>query len=1331
MSKSLRIRLHSPDPQEKEVALDELILNPDLAYMGDLEVLLKDNQNHIRLKAIEALAGLENIASLDALQNALFDTDQNVIQQAEIGILRLGEAALDSFIPWLEHPDWPHRQAALNLLSHSQNTQLSEAVLPLIKDSIWEIRASAYPLVARTAHYFHELKIALSLEQHPQAREALLLSMGEINSPESIQFLLNLFLDPMCSEAIQVLASALNHAGERIHKDLLESGIWSPNPEVRASSAALLAQTAYPLLENELIPLLNDKHLYVRQTAAYAIYQVHPEQGFWEFLAGLYNENENIFLMALEELIQFPDPRTGPQLLIALNEYLETDRCIPIIKALGEMNDLGAAPALVELLDILPSLESQLALIEALGSLKAWRAYGPLLKRLSHPERSMREAVTQALISISPEETLWPEILSLETNHSPKALECISFLATHTETRNYLAFLVTELGDGEIVAAIIQKLNEIRVPFLGALIDNWIRLHGNAEDRAAAPVLKAISTLELTPVRIELLKQWLCSRTESIRKEAAHLLLPIATEIRADLEAFLQHEVWFVRQAALLALQNILDKEMLQALKTCLKDKDRDVRITAIQHMGRMNSEVSQTPLLDALENGYREIRAAAARSLGLLPEAPDILEALENSLIEDEAAEVRIAAAEGLVRKKHPDALELVEDALKHEDDDEALAYFFLIIESLDKTRLKKYLPAALNPEHELYCTQALQYLLTEPIELLPYERDLQNCLESQHSFIRNAALKLLLKLQPDKATDWLDATDVEFQIAALETLTLQAKDRGILLQLSQSESAELRQMTYQKILSCPDLHDLYLEFLLHETQESLQQMLLELLSQCHVEIALNGFRWVVLDTNNLSAKIKKTTIWALTQFFNEGGQDILKDCLQQQNLELREETFNTLSLMGLEALPLLTELAENWDSTLRLQSIRTLGQLGSDTLPFLTELWESAEMAIQIAILESIKKIKSAAALPLIQKAVHSKQENVRIHAMECLNLLEDLAFPLLIELVKDSDERLRYDASWILAQLEQEKSYWYHIQGINSQLASRRAQALLALHQEDDTDWQKYSQHLLFDPDYFIRQLYCETQFQDTSYGLKILLRGIRAEVQPVKIAALLSLIRDFPADAYQNEIMMLWDSSPIIFKEALLRAYAELKMPGQALLGLDDDSLLLRYTALCMIGHFQLASAEARIKDIFYHDVHWKLRSIAVWALGRLKTLTLEDFERGLSDPHRSVKIQSVLSLGEHPLPGATESLIALLSEVEYQDIELVENCLRALSYSHHEKALPQLMEILKNHSDDQVKKKILFCIQAMNTEKSLEYLQDLVNYEEELLADLASSLVTEL
>lgn len=1328
-SPSQRRSLRDSNASVRADAVLELIFAPDPELLPELLNLTEDPDTDVRRTTMQALGALNSVDALQGLRQSLLDPIPEVAEAAQAALIKSGQQALELLSEWLQYPEWPQRVAALRALADLSPAH--ELIAPLVLDSIWEVRAESYLTLShlKSSDAVQLLLKVLQMEQHPQAREALFIALGQTHDLTAFKILTKHFLDPVSQESYETLASALLNYGQALHAPLLSSGIWSPIPTVRMLSAALLANSACPNLVQQLSPLLLDPQAQVRQTVAYAMYESDHSQTIWQFVADLYHSDDHIFEGAVLELLAYPGAGAGERLLEALDITASTWRSSQIIRALGELKYEAAIHVLVEYLETSHEADVIEALIWSLGQLKAWRAWHLLQRLLGHEQKAIRQLACEALIQVDPETSCWQELPQIQNLNDERLAKVLAHLASYTDTWNWFEYKLLFSADAVFRGAILAAVHYFPSSLFQKTLSQYLERYPRPEKETLDALLSLLDRSGINESIARSLLSWLEEREAEVRSRVVRLLKPWSSQLKHELIAAASHEIWFIRQAALEVLMGNLDPDVLQLVRQALRDRDRDVRITAIHLLSRYPSSDIVPELIDALENGFREVRAAAAQALGAYLEK-DTQAALVLALVEDESAEVRTAAAESLGRATHRQEA-ICENLIEAFEDDDALEVQLSSLKSLyqlDEKVARPYVLQAFKDDDPTMLALALQLWSQSQWPIDPIIKQLKQLIHSEHAVLQSGALRLLLPGEPELVDQWLKSDQEALKIACMQHMQKEQIEKHqitLVLQLS-DPSPQIRQQTLKTIFQVPVLRSVLANHARGEEDPSVLQVLIELIANLPMEESLPVYQEIL---ERPSPRLHTSVIWALGPMLALGGGSILQSLLPNSGPELRTQIFQVLSHAGIGALSILHDLSDHWDRDLVLRAIRAMGQMGLDAVPLLEEIWEREELSQQLAVLEACAQIKRPETQSMLLKAARSSHDNLRAYAIEALLTLGPSVQTGLLKLLSDPDARIRFDAAYILSVTEPEQPIWRHLRGISSSLASVRLKNLIALQQHPSEQWLSYSGHLRRDPFYVVRAQFCQTSSDETAFR-RWLIRCLQTEVLPVCEQAVLAIVRSPEPDTPMH-LMNTWIKSPASLREVLLTGLASLGLVGQAMQGLEDISAHVRITAACIAGRAKLETAFYRLVQILHYDNHWEVRAACAWALGQYQQEEALPFLEDVlqNETHPAVLHQSILAIAQIGSVAAGMMLVNLLERQNW-DVFLREETLFAVSKLRLEAAVPLIINKLGSEDDFQIRKQYLDTLGLIANAEALGYLRELAAYESDTLSLHAKRLLVE-
>jgi len=385
----------------------------------------------------------------------------------------------------------------------------------------------------------------------------------------------------------------------------------------------------------------------------------------------------------------------------ALGRRLSEDRTWQVREAAARvLGDLGevAFPGMDRLIRSLADQTRHVrhAAAEAVGKIRVTpQMVEPLVAQLSNPDKEVREAVVDALVSIG-QAAVNPLIQQLASSNMTVCLAAIQALVgIGPEASSAAAALVTTLGDEETIRrAAIHALTRIGRGAVGPLVaalgseDEQVRLSvlevlgsiGREIKPEMGPILfvraledessriRLAATRALGQVRgIPALVQ-LGDEQEWVRRDAARVLRGETFDqaVEPILAALRDDDNVVCREIARL-LGQVKDVRAVEPLIAVLKVSNPGVRCTAAEALGQLGDERAVEPLIAALGDSDSGVRVAAAQALGQLGDE----RAVEPLIValEDCDASVGVAAAQALGQLGDKRAVEPLIVALEDSD--------------------------------------------------------------------------------------------------------------------------------------------------------------------------------------------------------------------------------------------------------------------------------------------------------------------------------------------------------------------------------------------------------------------------------------------------------------------------------------------------------------------------------------------------------------------------------------------------------------------------------------------------------------------------------------
>ncbi|HWR97980.1 MAG TPA: HEAT repeat domain-containing protein [Candidatus Methanoperedens sp.] len=435
-----------------------------------------------------------------------------------------------------------------------------------------------------------------------------------------------------------------------------------------------------------LAPLVGDRDADLRKFVVDTLGGIEAAEATTLLRVALDDVDENVAAAAAEHLGRRRDEAAAP----ALRRRLAERRgwlSFACLRALGEIGDAAAAPAIVALLGE-PGLRP--AALEALGRLGGAEAVIPLLDALFSGQRALRAVALSAAHRL------------LGRLGSGAAASTFAAGVRARADAAFFAFLHESLRhhDSQVRTAAISLLGCAPGKPAAAMAIEVLADAPEAEQAALADILAALPEGELQPlvpalgapspaVRLRLAEVFgrrehagavpallglLSDRTGHVRAAAATALGRIGDPVAAaPLVALLRDPFPDVREAGMAAIvamggRNPALRELILALiAPHFAAAEEELAAAAVRIAGRLGDHTQIGRIALALRDDRGGVRRAAVEALGALG-GSEAVEALRAALTDEDVA-VRREAVARLGGTREPEALELLLPMLGDED--------------------------------------------------------------------------------------------------------------------------------------------------------------------------------------------------------------------------------------------------------------------------------------------------------------------------------------------------------------------------------------------------------------------------------------------------------------------------------------------------------------------------------------------------------------------------------------------------------------------------------------------------------------------------------------
>jgi len=377
-------------------------------------------------------------------------------------------------------------------------------------------------------------------------------------------------------------------------KDIANAKVLVPllkdsDPEIRAQAAKWIGDVRYKEAAEELIPLLKDDNSRARFFAAEALGRIAYEPAINPIIGLLESNNEeDAFIRHAGSLALARIGKAEP--IISLSNHSSRAVRIAAVVALRRMTNPGIAVFLKDedefiVTEAARGINDDLSIEQALPALgEVLGDNGEVLNKNRFTTEALLRRAISANLRVGTERAMQNLIDYAALESAPIAMrsEAIAALSTWAKPS------VLDRVDGRYRGEVKRDL----APAQAKSADVLIRLLSNKEVALRLSAAKAIGKLK-------------------IGKASAQLFTKLKSDPKPE-----------VRAEALIALARIGDKQIGEAIKQALSDKEKSVRVTGLDLLPKMNisKEVMVALLTEVINTRTPEEKQAAITTLGGLP---------------------------------------------------------------------------------------------------------------------------------------------------------------------------------------------------------------------------------------------------------------------------------------------------------------------------------------------------------------------------------------------------------------------------------------------------------------------------------------------------------------------------------------------------------------------------------------------------------------------------------------------------------------------------------------------------------------------------------------
>ncbi len=808
-------------------------------------------------------------------------------------------------------------------------------------------------------------------------------------------------------------------------------------------------------------------------------------------------------------------------------------------------------------------------------------------------------------------------------------------------------------------------------------------------------------------------------------KSAVKLLLPL-----------LQDANWFVKTAALESLSLIDDKSVAPEIEKLLHSDDPFLKAQAAEALGRLKYDPATNSLVEALQDGEANVKRSVAAALGEL-KAAKANESLQN-LLTDQDASVRKAAAialskiggtgakslistaaksadgsdweyaASLYRLGNPDELNRVVGALQSPYADTRNQAFLTLLDFADSRSLKPLLAYAKSPPDTANrngeTPLALKFALAKALANFKGDETpgaLSEFLNDEASQIRLVAI--------DSMTRWASANaneDRKFDLLnALINRLKKEKSAQILTAINQSLATFDKNKSEDLLLSATEANGKLSENIVKAlaaigvTPETVASRLstgdantkivaAEQLIKFGDPKALEPLIAAITSTSDLSVRIKSAevlgkardrraveplivissakepelrvaAIKALGLIGDPQATDALFAAANDSNEPVHKASIEALALLGISVERLAADLANpNWQT--RVAGLSTMSKLGdAKAVPVVINVLKDSDARVRAEAAQVLGVLRDKRAVDPLMNLLNDPSVEVRIQATTALGYLRDnRALAVLTALLNDKDSRVSLAAAESLARMQDPKATQVLLNSLTSQDWRTRSRAAQVLAR-------------------------VATEGGGSTAYVEPLTEALRDKDPLVRYHAAEGLTA-MGAKAVPSLINLMWSTKDNERARAA-RLLARIGKPSvDPLIAMLIDRETSNDSKIVAINTLGIIADERAVKPLamLLRDQNSTIRQHAAFALGMLGKPAAEQILEMANSSTTATREGAVEALGGIKTPAAIDKLIASLND---SSPTVRTAAVRALGETGSERAVRPLIDVLKDEN----------------------------------------------
>jgi HEAT repeat protein len=868
-------------------------------------------------------------------------------------------------------------------------------------------------------------------------------------------------------------------------------------------------------------------------------------------------------------------------------------------------------------------------------------------------------------------EKLREQLTGLLANQEIFKREYLNYLKW-TEPLKLLLELVSE-QDSPQALSLIETALKVDLQ-LGA------KLAGAVVETLQSRTVRLVSSVELSPLP----KIHLLNMTKS--QEAIPNFIEMLENVSSD-----------VRKSAVEALGKQNSEVATAGLMQALEDEDSSVRKSAVEALGKQNSEAATTGLIQALEHEDSIVRGCSAAALGKQNSevvAAGLIQALEDEdsgvrrcvaiALGKQNSEVATAGLMQALEDEDSNVRERVVDALGKRNNETATAGLIQALEDED-SRVRRFAVEALGEQNSEAATagliQALEHensnVRARAVEVLGNQNSeaatagLIHTLEDEDSIVRWSAVEALVKQNSEASTAGL------IQVLRGEYGLLWRKEKyGLFSKAAEALGKHNSEAATAGLIQALEHEDDYIRW-----------YAVEALVKQNSEAATVG---LIQALEHEDSHVRGYAAQALGDRHSEAATAGLIQALEGEYDDIRWRAAEALGKQNSEAATAgLIQALKHESFRVRWNAVEALGDQNSETATAgLIQTLEDENSRVRWSAVEALGKQQSEAATTSLIQTLEDEDSSMRRCAAEALGKQNsEAATASLIQALEDEDEDVRRYAVEALGKQNSEAATAGLIQALKHEDSNVYWRAAEALGQQNSEAATAGLIQALKHEDFPVRWRAAEALGQQNSEAATAgLIQALEHENFDVRWHAAEALGQQNSEAAIAGLIQALEHEDSNVrwhAAEALRKRSNETITAGliQALKDEDDD---VRKRAAEALGQQNNEAATAGLIQVL-EDEDYDVRRSAVEALrkqnsGAATAGLIQALENELFD----VRWSAVEALGQQNSEAATAGLILALED---EDFSVREHATEALGQRNSEAVTAGLILALEDEYYD--------------------------------------------